>query len=102
MYPDWGYNAVMPEKEHIGTRIKLLREAQGLTQSQLAAAVGVTKTAVSAWECGNADNPTLPTFGLLCRVLHANYEYLIWGADRNKIGQVVPAARRKRRAPPTS
>jgi transcriptional regulator with XRE-family HTH domain len=95
------YNAGMPEKEHFGTRIKLLREAQGLTQSELAKLVGVTKTAVSAWETGISENPTLRTFGLLCRVLHANYEYLIWGADRNKSGQVGQAAQR-RKPPPTS
>jgi transcriptional regulator with XRE-family HTH domain len=92
----------MPEKEHFGTRVKRLRQSQGLTQTELANAVGVTKTAVSAWECGLAENPTLPTFGLLCRVLHANYEYLIWGADRNKSGQVAPAALRRKKTPPTS
>jgi transcriptional regulator with XRE-family HTH domain len=87
--------------ESIGTRIKHLRIAQGLTQTELAQAVGVTKTAVSAWECGQAESIRLPTFGLLCRVLHVNYEYLIWGADRNKSGQVGPAARR-RKSPPTN
>ena len=91
----------MPE-EHIGTRIKQQRIAQGLTQSDLAQAVGVTKTAVSAWETGNAESIRLPTFGLLCRVLHVNYEFLIWGADRNKTGQVGPPARRRKSRPPTS
>ena len=98
-----GYNAVMPEDEHIGTRIKTQRIAQGLTQTELADAVGATKTAVSAWECGNAENIRLPTFGLLCRVLHVNYEYLIWGADRDKSGQAgPPGVRRRKKIPPTS
>lgn len=76
-----------------------------LTQTDLAEAVGVTKTAVSAWETGYAENIRLHTFGMLCKVLAVNYEYLIWGADRNKSGQpppVVPVARRRKKSPPTN
>ena len=40
----------------MGTRIRQEREALGLTQSEVGAAAGVTKGAVSAWENGNTKN----------------------------------------------
>lgn len=41
----------------LGDRIKRFRTAQGLTQQQLAEKVGVTQTAVAAWECGKRGVP---------------------------------------------
>ena len=41
----------------LGDRIKRSRTAQGLTQQQLAKKVGVTQTAVAAWECGKRGVP---------------------------------------------
>lgn len=41
----------------LGDRIKRSRTAQGLTQQQLADKVGVTQTAVAAWECGKRGVP---------------------------------------------
>ena len=35
-----------------GDTVRRLRKERGLTQGQLAAHVGVSQTAVSAWECG--------------------------------------------------
>lgn len=40
----------------VGSRIRTLREAAGLTQSELAATAYVTHQSVGNWECGN----TLP------------------------------------------
>jgi transcriptional regulator with XRE-family HTH domain len=74
--------------ETMGTRIRTLREAKGLTQAQLAEKVGVTKGAVSAWETGYAKNLRLQTFLRLLDVLGVSKpEYLIWGTDRNRSGQ---------------
>lgn len=41
----------------LGNRIKQFRTAHGLTQQQLADKVGVTQTAVAAWECGKRGVP---------------------------------------------
>ena len=46
----------------LGTRIRTLREAGGLTQTDLAGAIGVTQAALSAWEAGNSLNLKLQTF----------------------------------------
>jgi transcriptional regulator with XRE-family HTH domain len=67
----------------MGTRIRALREARELTQTDLAVAVGVTKTAVSAWETGHAVNIRLQTFLRVLEVLGVSKpEDLIWGRDR--------------------
>jgi transcriptional regulator with XRE-family HTH domain len=68
--------------ETMGDRIRQLREARGLTQQQLGALVGVTKSAVSQWEDGSTKNLKLETFLRVCEVLQTDAEYLIWGPDR--------------------
>jgi putative transcriptional regulator len=68
--------------ESMGTRIRALREAKALTQTDLAIAVGVTKTAVSAWETGQALNIRLQTFLRVLNVLGVSKpEDLIWGTQ---------------------
>jgi DNA-binding transcriptional regulator YiaG len=68
--------------ESLGTRIRTLREAGGLTQMDLALAIGVTQAAVSAWEAGNSLNLKLQTFLRILDVLGvAEPEYLIRGTD---------------------
>jgi DNA-binding transcriptional regulator YiaG len=68
--------------ESLGTRIRTLREAGGLTQMDLALAIGVTEAAVSAWETGNSLNLKLQTFLHILDVLGvAEPEYLIRGTD---------------------
>jgi len=68
--------------ETMGDRIKLLRIAQGLSQSTLGKQCGVSKAAVSKWENGGTSNIRLPTFMRLCESLHTDPAYLIWGAAR--------------------
>ena len=68
--------------ESLGTRIRTLREAGGLTQTDLAVAIGVTEAAVAAWETGNSLNLKLQTFLRILDVLGvAEPEYLIRGTD---------------------
>lgn len=60
----------------LGSNISKLRKAKGLTQEQLAAAVGVSAPAVSKWESGSS----CPDISLLCplaRVLGTNVDTLI-------------------------
>lgn len=49
----------------IGTVIRRLRQEQGITQEQLAEALGITSRAVSQWEC---DRTSPDISQLLCRV----------------------------------
>jgi transcriptional regulator with XRE-family HTH domain len=68
--------------DRLGTRIRTLREAGGLTQTDLALAVGVTQAAVSSWETGNPLNLKLQTFLRILDVLGvAEPEYQIRGTD---------------------
>jgi transcriptional regulator with XRE-family HTH domain len=86
--------------ETMGTRIRTLREAKGLTQQQLADELGVTKGAVSAWETGYAENIRLQTFLKLLDVLGVKKpEYLIWGADRDRSGLDTGGNNRKKPPP---
>jgi DNA-binding XRE family transcriptional regulator len=50
--------------------IKTLREAQSLTQQELANAIGVTRQTITAWEAG-VQRPRLylPQVQELCRIL---------------------------------
>lgn len=71
-----------PGMETMGDRIKLLRDAKGLTQERLGELVGMTKSAVSQWEGGSTKNVKLETFLRLVEILQTDAELLIWGADR--------------------
>lgn len=68
--------------ETMGDRIRQLRVARGLTQTQLATACRVTKSAVSQWENGVVANVRLQTFLLLLEALKTDAAYLIWGPGR--------------------
>lgn len=70
-------------------RIKTLREARHMSQTQLADACSVTKSAVSQWENGVTENIKLRTFLALVEVLRTDVEYLVHGAART----ASPAAR---------
>jgi transcriptional regulator with XRE-family HTH domain len=68
--------------ESLGMRIRTLREAGGLTQMDLAMAIGVTEAAVSGWETGNSSNLKLQMFLRILDVLGvAEPEFLIRGTD---------------------
>lgn len=74
--------------ETMGDRIRMLRQAKGLTQEELGARVGVSKVAVSQWETGSTANIRLKTFLALVDELGTTPQYLIFGAER-------PASRRR-------
>mgnify|MGYP003313496116 CR=1 FL=1 len=48
----------------IGKNIKRLRQERGITQADLASALGVTCQAVSKWESGTSDPSTSNLFSL--------------------------------------
>jgi transcriptional regulator with XRE-family HTH domain len=68
--------------ETMGDRIRVLRQARGLTQEGLGEAVGVSKSAVSQWEDGSVANIKLKTFLALIEVLRTSHEYLVHGPER--------------------
>jgi transcriptional regulator with XRE-family HTH domain len=68
--------------ETMGDRIRYLRGIKGLSQTDLADRVGVTKSAVSQWELGQSANIKLQTFLKLCEVLGCLPEFLIYGPSR--------------------
>jgi DNA-binding XRE family transcriptional regulator len=65
--------------ESMGSRIKTLRRAKGLTQTQLGQRVGVTKGAVSQWEGGLVANIKLHTVLQLCDVFGTDLQFLVHG-----------------------
>lgn len=62
----------------VGTRIEALRQERGMTQLQLAEAMGVTRQAVSKWENGLAF-PDLSRLDELAALLGTNIECLLLG-----------------------
>lgn len=60
--------AVLRKTSAFGALLASKREAAGLTQAQLAAAIGTGRTAIANWETGVAC-PRLQDFPDLCRAL---------------------------------
>ena len=69
----------------LGTRIKELRKAKGLTQTQLANLINVTKVSICCYEKGNR-TPNLETFMDLVNVLGTTPNYLL-GSDTKVISE---------------
>ena len=57
-------------------KIKQLREAQGLSQSELAAKLGVNRSAVSRWESGEK-NPELTNLVRMADLFDVTLDYLL-------------------------
>ncbi len=64
----------------IGGRIRSARKDRGLTQDALAAAVGVSRSAVAQWETERAGQIT-GNLSRIASVLGVNVEWLVHGAD---------------------
>lgn len=65
-------------QEKIGAFITDMRKSQGMSQKQLADAVGVTDKSVSKWECGKS-LPEISKMEPLCEALHININELLSG-----------------------
>lgn len=63
-------------KYEIGKRIRQYREAQKLTQKQLAEQLGVSNTRISNWEQG-LNRPDADILATLCRVLNVSPSELL-------------------------
>lgn len=74
----------------VGARIRAARAARGLTQEGLAAAVGVSRSAVAQWETERAGQ-IRGNLGRIAAVLETPVEYLLFGADKRAPAQATSA-----------
>ena len=88
-------DAYSPDMETMADRIRVLRQARGMSQQELAKLTGVTMAAVSHWEKGVTQNIKLATFLVLVDVLQTDVDFLVHGAARGRIGAM--SARRSDR-----
>ena len=68
-------------------RLRAARKAKGLSQEQLAAALGLTRAAVQGWEAGRCE-PEFRKIVPLSRLLGVSIDYLLAGEDGK--GEVPP------------
>ena len=80
----------MTNPRDIGARIRLAREEQGWTQDQLAAAVGVSRSAVAQWETGRAGQVTT-NLTRVAGALGIGVEHLMYGHDKLAASQTYTA-----------
>lgn len=57
-------------------RLKELREEKGLTQVQLAKAIGITQAGIAKWETGDR-SPTIDSLIILVKFFGCTSDYLI-------------------------
>lgn len=69
-------------KNSLYERIHDLRERSGMTQTDLALRMGVTRSGVNAWEMG-ISKPTLDNLVTLSRIFHTTTDYLL-GTDKEE------------------
>ena len=69
----------MPGQKNL--RMKAARVAAGLSQSDLAEAVGVTRQTIGLIEAGGY-NPTLNLCIAICKTLHVTLNDLFWDEER--------------------
>ena len=67
-------------KNSLYERIHDLRERSGMTQTDLALRMGVTRSGVNAWEMG-ISKPTRDNLVTLSRIFHTTTDYLL-GIDK--------------------
>ena len=64
----------------MGERIKQLRKENGMTQTALAEALGVTKGTVSTWET-NSRTPSFETLNTMSDIFKRSFDYIMGKSD---------------------
>jgi transcriptional regulator with XRE-family HTH domain len=77
----------MSTPQDIGSRIRATRAERGITQDELATAVGVSRSAVAQWETGRTGQIT-GNLSKIAAVLEVGVEYLVYGDDKRAAGEV--------------
>jgi transcriptional regulator with XRE-family HTH domain len=78
----------MQQLEEIGARIAAARRARGWTQGELAAQVGVSRSAVAQWETGRAGQVTT-NLARIAAALDVGVEHLMHGPDKRAPAQAI-------------
>lgn len=74
----------------VGSRVRALRKKRGLTQVQLARAVGITQGSLSLIETDATQVPAGETLAALCKVLRTTPDFLIaGGGDPDSIDAAI-------------
>ncbi len=76
------YSEAMGQTDEIGRRICGVRKERGWTQDELAAAVGVSRSAVAQWETGRSGQLSA-NLSRIAGALEVGVEYLLHGADKH-------------------
>lgn len=75
----------------IGSRIKQARRAAGLSQVELAKAMGITRSACSQWESDQGTAPRRDRLERLALELGVSYQWLATGKDSQAHGGIAEA-----------
>ena len=77
----WGHQTPKEESSmNISDRIQTLRKAKGMSQEQLADAVGVSRQAVSKWESEQA-SPDLDKVVIMSELFDVTTDYILKGIE---------------------
>ena len=79
-----GDNIMLKELFSIAEKIKLLREKSGLTQSELARRLGLSRSSVNAWEMG-LSVPSTQYVVELAKTFNVSTDYLLGMDDTSNI-----------------
>ena len=74
----------IPNRRQVGQRLRKARKRAGLTQKQVAEALGVTQAPVSKWEKGNpgeGDEPSVGAMASMARLYQVSLDWLIQGRE---------------------
>ena len=63
----------------LAARIRTARRKAGLSQQQLADAIGVKRSAVANWECVEGAQPAVANLILLAKTVHVCFDWLATG-----------------------
>ena len=74
----------------MGERIKELRKKNGMTQTDLAKKLGVTKGTISTWETGSR-SPSFEVIDELCDMFRASMDYIMGRTDVNSFNEISDA-----------
>ena len=86
-----------PSEEGFGVRLARLRKAQGFTQEQLAAELGISRRRIAYYE-SESDHPPASLLADLSRALHTPVEALLkGGAPQRKVRPAALSPRLERR-----
>ncbi len=75
----------------IGSRIKKARQAAGISQADLAQAMGITRSACSQWESDQGTGPRRERLEVLAAELGVSYEWLATGREAGAVSEISPS-----------